>query len=280
MRNRIYLALPIVLVLGLVAGIATYHHHHAVKKTFTASAYVPPAAGMYTSSDGVTWSAMEGVGSGTPLGYVPPATAMYYKDTATGNWFAWDGTGGGGGGGSSVGSAGQMQKVGATAGSFAASSLTDSGTAVTGTEPVTVPVVMVSGALGANQTSKGVMAFNAGVLQIISYGADTATAGDINLIGLSTNASGSISYISCSHAALGCNLGGIPTASTATAGSSNVQIANTSFVSTAIATASANYQAAVGPAVAPTGACTTGLWSFSQDGHASFCAAGTWTVKI
>lgn len=37
----------------------------------------------------------------------------------------------------------------------------------------------------------------------------------------------------------------------------------------------------VGPATAPTGGCSTnGAWVFSQDGHATFCAAGTWTTKI
>lgn len=36
-----------------------------------------------------------------------------------------------------------------------------------------------------------------------------------------------------------------------------------------------------GPASAPSGTCTVnGAWVFSQDGHASFCAAGTWVVKI
>jgi hypothetical protein len=36
-----------------------------------------------------------------------------------------------------------------------------------------------------------------------------------------------------------------------------------------------------GPAVAPTGACTTnGAWAFSKDGHATFCNAGTWLTKI
>jgi hypothetical protein len=37
----------------------------------------------------------------------------------------------------------------------------------------------------------------------------------------------------------------------------------------------------VGPASAPSGACsTTGAWIFSQDGHASFCSGGTWVTKI
>lgn len=37
----------------------------------------------------------------------------------------------------------------------------------------------------------------------------------------------------------------------------------------------------VGPATAPTGACTpTGAWAFSQDGHATYCLAGTWATKI
>jgi hypothetical protein len=36
-----------------------------------------------------------------------------------------------------------------------------------------------------------------------------------------------------------------------------------------------------GPAVAPSGACSTnGLWVFSQDGHATVCLGGTWTTKI
>lgn len=33
-----------------------------------------------------------------------------------------------------------------------------------------------------------------------------------------------------------------------------------------------------GAAVAPTGACTTGLWEFSQDGKLSFCKASVWEV--
>ncbi|HEV2577929.1 MAG TPA: hypothetical protein VGU25_12035 [Acidobacteriaceae bacterium] len=37
----------------------------------------------------------------------------------------------------------------------------------------------------------------------------------------------------------------------------------------------------LGPATAPTGSCTTrGAWVFSQDGHATFCSAGTWVTKI
>jgi len=32
---------------------------------------------------------------------------------------------------------------------------------------------------------------------------------------------------------------------------------------------------------APTGSCpTNGAWVFSQDGHATFCAAGTWVTKL
>jgi hypothetical protein len=37
----------------------------------------------------------------------------------------------------------------------------------------------------------------------------------------------------------------------------------------------------MGPAAAPTGSCSTnGAWVFSQDGHATFCSAGTWVTKI
>jgi hypothetical protein len=36
-----------------------------------------------------------------------------------------------------------------------------------------------------------------------------------------------------------------------------------------------------GPATAPSGSCTaSGAWVFSQDGHATFCASGTWVTKI
>jgi hypothetical protein len=36
-----------------------------------------------------------------------------------------------------------------------------------------------------------------------------------------------------------------------------------------------------GPSAAPSGSCSTkGAWVFSQDGHASFCAGGTWVTKI
>jgi hypothetical protein len=37
----------------------------------------------------------------------------------------------------------------------------------------------------------------------------------------------------------------------------------------------------LGPATAPSGSCTVnGAWAFSQDGHATFCASGTWVTKI
>ena len=37
----------------------------------------------------------------------------------------------------------------------------------------------------------------------------------------------------------------------------------------------------VGPAVAPSGTCSVnGAWAFTQDGHATFCRAGTWVTKI
>lgn len=47
--------------------------------------------------------------------------------------------------------------------------------------------------------------------------------------------------------------------------------------------ASGNVTAAgyTGPATAPAGSCTkNGVWVFSQDGHVTFCAAGTWVTKI
>jgi hypothetical protein len=37
----------------------------------------------------------------------------------------------------------------------------------------------------------------------------------------------------------------------------------------------------VGPATAPSGSCpANGVWVFSQDGHATFCASGTWVTKL
>jgi hypothetical protein len=37
----------------------------------------------------------------------------------------------------------------------------------------------------------------------------------------------------------------------------------------------------LGPASAPSGGCATnGAWVFSQDGHATFCASGTWVTKL
>ena len=39
--------------------------------------------------------------------------------------------------------------------------------------------------------------------------------------------------------------------------------------------------AVIGPATAPSGSCSpNGAWVFSQDGHATFCASGTWVTKI
>jgi hypothetical protein len=44
------------------------------------------------------------------------------------------------------------------------------------------------------------------------------------------------------------------------------------------ALASSSY---IGPSTAPSGSCpTSGAWVFSQDGHATFCASGTWVTKI
>ena len=44
---------------------------------------------------------------------------------------------------------------------------------------------------------------------------------------------------------------------------------------------SVNAAVYLGPTAAPTGTCpSNGAWVFSQDGHATFCADGTWTAKI
>lgn len=57
----------------------------------------------------------------------------------------------------------------------------------------------------------------------------------------------------------------------------NTPVSATALTSTGSVTA-AQY---LGPATAPTGSCATnGAWVFSQDGHATFCNAGTWATKI
>jgi hypothetical protein len=44
---------------------------------------------------------------------------------------------------------------------------------------------------------------------------------------------------------------------------------------------SVSFPSYTGPATAPSGACAaSGAWVFSQDGHATFCAGGTWVTKL
>jgi hypothetical protein len=44
---------------------------------------------------------------------------------------------------------------------------------------------------------------------------------------------------------------------------------------------SVSFPSYTGPVSAPSGACpTNGVWVFSQDGHATFCAGGTWVTKL
>ncbi len=89
------------------------------------------------------------IGTGAAATIVGPAgAALVSGDIATTSPadLIWSGTnwrlqnpqvsGGGGGGSGSVGTAGQMQMVGATAGSFAASACTDDGSTITCTEPI------------------------------------------------------------------------------------------------------------------------------------------------
>lgn len=46
-------------------------------------------------------------------------------------------------------------------------------------------------------------------------------------------------------------------------------------------TGTSNLKQQIGPATAPSGSCSpNGAWTFSQDGHATFCSRGTWTTKI
>ena len=54
--------------------------------------------------------------------------------------------------------------------------------------------------------------------------------------------------------------------------------AGDSSASLSLSTVTANFYK--GPATAPSGACTTIGWAFSQDGHATFCNGSTWVTKL
>jgi hypothetical protein len=104
------------------------------------------STGAVTASTTIPWASTSGTSSTSPVCPNGSGGAL----TTSGC------TGSGGGGGSSVGTAGQMQMVGATSGSFAASSCTDNGTNVTCTEPTVAPSLIAgtpsAGALAALPT--------------------------------------------------------------------------------------------------------------------------------
>jgi hypothetical protein len=63
--------------------------------------------------------------------------------------------------------------------------------------------------------------------------------------------------------------------------SGNIATSGTASVVGLTDAGTTNLHQQIGPATAPTGSCATnGAWVFSQDGHATFCAGGTWITKI
>lgn len=162
----------------------------------------------------------------------PPApdgsTNVTFQFDQFGNVSAYT-SGGGGGGGSSVGTAGQIQMVGSTAGSFAASSLTDTGTGLFADEGFTV-----TGNYQSTVPSSTTVDWYAGTARIVATGPDSSTTGSFEIIAIAGDGTGFSSYFSATptNVVLGSqfctvnsltvnsllNLAGLTTATSATAG--------------------------------------------------------------
>lgn len=66
-----------------------------------------------------------------------------------------------------------------------------------------------------------------------------------------------------------------------TSPTSNTGYGTLGITSTGMAGITLSVPQLTGPSTAPSGACSVnGVWVFSQDGHATYCNAGTWTTKI
>lgn len=88
----------------------------------------------------------------------------------------------------------------------------------------------------------------------------------------------------CSHSTAvgaGANLGSnVVNAVQLEAGTNNAS-GTLQFRSTTVIDANGNMPTPVtGPATVPTGSCSVKQWTFSQDGHASFCDGTSWTTKL
>jgi len=113
-------------------------------------------------------------------------------------------TGGGSGpGGCPVGTAGQIQMVGTTAGTCAASSMAENGTEVVVSKPIAALQYIATAALANNQINASVLDYFNGMGRIFSYGANSTTQGDFQVLGASS--SGTVkNYFTCTHAASAC----------------------------------------------------------------------------
>jgi hypothetical protein len=116
--------------------------------------FTPPPSAAYISNGSGGWTPATSTSTSGAVSFTPPPAGIYCFNTSTNQWVPATSLclGGGGGGGGSVGTAGQIQMVGSTAGSFAASSLTDNGTAIAISEPVntTAAAAVVESLISSN----------------------------------------------------------------------------------------------------------------------------------
>jgi hypothetical protein len=102
------------------------------------------------------------------------------------------------------------------------------------------------------------------------YGNTNSTVPNITVRGISNNASTILNYLSFAPSGSG---GATNQMLNATGTAENVCLSD--------GTGGNECSKAIYPATAPSGSCSIGgQWAFSQDGHATFCASGTWTTKI
>ena len=200
------------------------------------------------------------------------------------------------GGTGSVGTAGQIQMVGATAGSFAASAFTDNGTTIASTEKITAPSLASgtpsAGALAALPTGAHGAAFDeSATAGVPASGVDylrsdsTAHCIEMSLNGgaeacLPTSGGGTVSSGTANqlayYASTGTTVSGtnaLPSGATATTqspGDNSTKVATTAYVSTAIGTVISNATITVGTTaiaantcVAQTAVTMTGLLTTS-----------------
>lgn len=134
-------------------------------------------------------------------------------------------------------------------------------------------------------TGQGNSALGSQSLQSITTGSDNVGVGQTAGSGLATT-SNSVFVGQAATASSDGLTNVIAIGQGATAAASNTAVvgnANVTDVYDGSTSASAVHHSAgyMGPATAPSGSCSkSGEWVFSQDGHATFCSAGTWVTKI